>query len=218
LIRDAVAPERIVAYAKVEKEFPIGNEKLSDSQTKQVHKFVNNNLEFATQFSDPEDNVLLRKEDGKHQIRVSFNKEKITGRQQEVESFFDQFSSMQQLVEAAQAELSPNLQTASPLSSPPRTDVEMTDAEVGSKPLRRSERRASAFASKALLSQHPASPRNPGPPGGPLSSLQQAGAPTTPGSAQQAPPSSSTRRILRSAFTYPKKGADRLRKAFRRRK
>ena len=101
LIRDRVPAERIVAYAKVEKELLV--EKLiTAEELEQVQIFVSHKLGFATQFDDPKDNVLVHKESGKYQIRVSFNKAKVTDREGEVSAFFDQFKSMGELVEAAQ--------------------------------------------------------------------------------------------------------------------
>jgi hypothetical protein len=100
LIRDRVPAERIVAYAKVEKELPF-KKPITDEELKQVQNFVSNKLGFATQFNDPKDNVLVHKKDGKYQIRVSFNKVKISGREGEASGFFDQFQSFQELINEA---------------------------------------------------------------------------------------------------------------------
>jgi len=81
LIRDRVSPEKIVAYAKVEKELPIEISKISSEELQKVRTFINRSLGFATQFQSPQDNVLINEEDGKYQIRVSFNKDKIAGKE-----------------------------------------------------------------------------------------------------------------------------------------
>ena len=100
LIRDKVSAERIVAYAKVEKELPF-EERIAAEELEQIQNFVSNKLGFATQFDNHKDNVLVHKDAGKYQIRVSFNKAKVTGREGEVSEFFDQFQSFQQLINEA---------------------------------------------------------------------------------------------------------------------
>ncbi len=100
LIRDIVPAERIVAYAKVEKELPV-EKPISAEELEQVQNFVSNKLGFATQFDDPKDNVLVHEDAGKYQIRVSFNKAKVTGREDKVSDFFDQFQSFQELISKA---------------------------------------------------------------------------------------------------------------------
>jgi hypothetical protein len=102
LIYGKVEPDKIVAYAKVEKELPIeSGVKFSQNQLDQVKKFVNYNLNFATQFDSSEDNILLNLDKDKYQIRVSFNKTKVTGNEKKVKEFFEKFNSMNQLVEEA---------------------------------------------------------------------------------------------------------------------
>ena len=100
LVRDRVPAEQIVAYAKVEKELPF-EKSISAEELGLVQKFVSSKLAFATQFDDPKDNVLVCKNTDRYQIRVSFNKAKVTGRQDEVSSFFKPFECMEQLVKAA---------------------------------------------------------------------------------------------------------------------
>ena len=100
LIRDRVPAERIVAYAKVEKELPV-EKHITAEELEQVQNFVSNKLGFATQFDNPKDNILVHEKAGKYQIRVSFNKAKVTGREGEVSDFFNQFQSFQELINEA---------------------------------------------------------------------------------------------------------------------
>lgn len=91
--RDRVPASKIVAYAKFEKEFPV-EKHITAEELEQVENFVSNKLGFATQFDDLKDNVLMCRAADKYQIRVSFNKDKISGRESEISDFFDQFQSV----------------------------------------------------------------------------------------------------------------------------
>jgi len=100
LIRDEVKADKIVAYAKVEKELPIEKD-ITPEELKNVQKFISEKLGFATQFKNPEDNALIHKNDKtqKYEIRVSFNKNKINGKEGQVSDFFNKFQSFQQLID-----------------------------------------------------------------------------------------------------------------------
>ncbi len=64
VVPDFVSPDRIVAYAKVEKELPIEAVKPTAEQLKQVQNYLSKQLSFATQFEDPADNILLSEKEG----------------------------------------------------------------------------------------------------------------------------------------------------------
>ena len=100
LIRDEVKADKIVAYAKVEKELPIEKD-ITPEELKNVQNFISKKLGFATQFKNPEDNALIHKNDKtqKYEIRVSFNKNKINGKEGQVSDFFNKFQSFQQLID-----------------------------------------------------------------------------------------------------------------------
>jgi len=117
LVKDIVPAHRIISYAKVEKELPVDAE-ISAAQLNTIKSFINHNLGDVTQFGTPEDNVLLHETSGMHQIRVSLNKEKVTGKEDEVAVFFAQFNSMKALLKAAQEHATPtqtDLKTAPPI-------------------------------------------------------------------------------------------------------
>lgn len=100
LIHDKVPAEKIVAYAKIEKELPFKN-KITLSQLHQIQIFVSKQLNFATQFPDPVDNVLLHEQYDRYQIRISLNKNKVMGRESEISEFFSQFKSIEALIKVA---------------------------------------------------------------------------------------------------------------------
>ena len=102
LIRDSVPSERIIAYAKLEKELPLESTKATLDQLKQVQVYLSDKLSFATQFENPADNILISEKDGKYQIRISFNKDKVTGRESDVSSIFHPIQSMNELIEKSQ--------------------------------------------------------------------------------------------------------------------
>ena len=102
LIRDSVPSERIIAYAKLEKELPLESTKATPDQLKQVQVYLSDKLSFATQFENPADNILIYEKDGKYQIRISFNKDKVTGRESDVSSIFHPIQSMNELIEKSQ--------------------------------------------------------------------------------------------------------------------
>lgn len=100
LIRDHVPAERIIAYAKVEKELPLAHP-LSDGDKRQLQDFIGRSLSFCTHFPDQADNVLMQREGDMLRIRVSVNRAKMAGREGQMKSFFDRFSSLQELQDAA---------------------------------------------------------------------------------------------------------------------
>lgn len=116
LIKGSVPPEKIVAYAKIEAKLP-REEDIEDEHLTQIQNFVSHELGFATQFSNPADNILiddkpfnpadyLSSKDYKFStdyiFRVALNREKAFDRENEVTSFFTQFSSMSELIIKAQ--------------------------------------------------------------------------------------------------------------------
>lgn len=102
LIRDSVPSERIIAYAKLEKELPLESTKATPDQLKQVQVYLSDKLSFATQFENPADNILISEKNGKYQIRISFNKDKVTGRESDVSSILQPLQSMNELIEKSQ--------------------------------------------------------------------------------------------------------------------
>lgn len=93
-----VPADKIVAYAKVEKELPIGKKPLEYQDLTKIKKVLNAKLNFATQFSTPEDNVLIDESNGKYQIRISFNKNSAQNKQQEITKVFQSFDSIDELL------------------------------------------------------------------------------------------------------------------------
>lgn len=101
LVPRELPPERIVAYAKVEKEFRHIDFEITPAEIEYIQSFINEKFKFATQFSDFHDNVLISIQGDNFIIRISFNKDKISGYESEVSEFFDQFGSLQQLTISA---------------------------------------------------------------------------------------------------------------------
>jgi hypothetical protein len=99
LIRDSVPSERIIAYAKLEKELPFESNKATPNQLEQVQVYLNNKLSFATQFENPADNILISEKDSKYQIRISFNKDKVAEKENDVLSILQPIQSMSELIE-----------------------------------------------------------------------------------------------------------------------
>ncbi len=149
LIRDTVPSERIVAYAKVEKELP-HDPSIGSSNAKNIKKFLNEHLSFATHFDHEDDNVLLAKENGKQQIRVSFNVEKIKGREHEVRTLFDRFSSMREIAEAANQNV--RTQECALIDDTPAQFEQLTGSHPQAPPSHQSQQRQNRSMWQALRS------------------------------------------------------------------
>lgn len=102
LIKDRVPSERIVAYTKLEKELPVEPTKASPDQLSQVQVYLSDKLSFATQFENPADNILISEKNGKYQIRISFNKNKVEGKESIVSSILQPIQSMSELIKKSQ--------------------------------------------------------------------------------------------------------------------
>ncbi|PWY54863.1 hypothetical protein DGG96_14670 [Legionella qingyii] len=106
LIKDKVSPDKIIAYAKLEKEL-VSSTKLSNEELNDIQEFINDKLIFATHFENKKDNILLHEKDDKYQIRVSINKAKIRGKEEKLSDFFKSFNSMNELIEEAKKHQKP---------------------------------------------------------------------------------------------------------------
>jgi hypothetical protein len=102
LIKGRVPPERIIAYSKLEKELPVEPTKATPDQLNQVQVYLSDKLSFATQFENPADNILISEKDGKYQIRISFNKNKVEGKESDVSSILQPIQSMSELIKKSQ--------------------------------------------------------------------------------------------------------------------
>jgi len=102
LIKDRVSSERIIAYAKLEKELPVEPTKATPDQLNQVQVYLSDKLSFATQFENPADNILISEKNGKYQIRISFNKNKVEGKESDVSSILQPIQSMSELIKKSQ--------------------------------------------------------------------------------------------------------------------
>jgi hypothetical protein len=98
LVPHRLSADQIVAYAKVEKELPIGQKPLKPEELTEIRELLNARLDFATQFTKPESNVLINESNGKYQIRISFNKDSAQTKQQEITEVFQSFNSIDELL------------------------------------------------------------------------------------------------------------------------
>jgi len=102
LFKDEVPSGRIIAYSKLEKELLVESTKATPDQLKQVQVYLSDKLSFATQFENPADNILISEKDGKYQIRISFNKNKVEGKESDVSSILQPIQSMSELIKKSQ--------------------------------------------------------------------------------------------------------------------
>ena len=129
---DNVPPEKIVAFARIEKTYT--DYKPNTTEISKIQEFLHHELKEFTQFNNPGQNIAISEEsDGittTINIRISYNKNKINGREQEVQKFFNQFSTMKELLDMAKKSVVPEQQKKQPTQAAPSKSIDMANESV----------------------------------------------------------------------------------------
>lgn len=118
---DNVPSEEIVAFARIEKTYT--DYKPNTTEISKIQEFLHHELQEFTQFNNPGQNIAISEESHGINIRISYNKNKINGQEQEVQKFFDQFSTMKELLDMANKFVVPEQQKKQPTQAAPSKSI-----------------------------------------------------------------------------------------------
>ena len=131
---DNVPPEEIVAFARIEKTYTNTDYKPNTTEISKIQEFLHHKLQEFTQFNNPGQNIAVSEEGygitRKINIRISYNKNKINGQEQKVQEFFDQFSTMEELLDMANEFVVPEQQKKQPTQAAPSKSIDMAKKSV----------------------------------------------------------------------------------------
>ncbi len=123
--KNAVPPEKIVAFARIEKTYT--DYKPNITEISKIQEFLHHELQEFTQFNNPGQNIAISEEGyditREINIRISYNKNKINGQEQKVQEFFDQFSTMKELLDMANKFVVPEQQKKQPTQAAPPKSI-----------------------------------------------------------------------------------------------
>jgi len=123
--KDDVPPEKIVAFARIEKTYT--DYKPNNIEISKIQEFLHHKLQEFTQFNNPRQNIAVSEES--HDItptiniRISYNKNKINGREQELQDFFNKFPTMKELLDMANESVVPEQQKKQPTQAAPSKSI-----------------------------------------------------------------------------------------------
>ena len=132
--KNAVPSEKIVAFARIEKTYTNTDYKPNDTEISKIQKFLHHKLQEFTQFNNPRQNIAVSEEGygitRKINIRISYNKNKINGREQEVQEIFNEFTTMKELLDMANEFVVPEQQKKQPTQAAPSKSIDMAKKSV----------------------------------------------------------------------------------------
>lgn len=95
---DHVEPKRIVAYSKIEKTIPMSSEDVDEEVFEIAKSKIESELNEFTHFEHGKNVfIVFNEKEMQIEIRVALNREKVMGNEHQVQSFFESFSSLEDL-------------------------------------------------------------------------------------------------------------------------